>query len=92
MSKKHDADHNAEEALLTLEQLSETLEVLTCVVNRLKHQLNYSAQADDSLDPLEEALLDDLTLELHSEQGQGQGQESTVLEISGPEEGDPILH
>lgn len=40
MSDKHDAEKNSEQTLITLEQLSQTLEVMTCVVERLKSHLN----------------------------------------------------
>ncbi|MDR2213595.1 MAG: hypothetical protein LBE21_08230 [Pseudomonadales bacterium] len=39
MADKNEFEHNAEQALMTLEQLSQTLEVMTCVVDRLKNQL-----------------------------------------------------
>ncbi len=40
MSDKHDAEKNSEQTLITLEQLSQTLEVMSCVVERLKSHLN----------------------------------------------------
>jgi hypothetical protein len=36
---KTEFEENAEQALMTLEQLSQTLEVMTCVVDRLKNHL-----------------------------------------------------
>lgn len=40
MADKHDAKENAEQTLLTLEQLSQTLEVMSHVVERLKQHLD----------------------------------------------------
>lgn len=39
MADKKDVEQNAEQTLMTLEQLSQTLEVMTCVVDRLKTHL-----------------------------------------------------
>ena len=40
MADKRDAEKNAEQTLITLDQLSQTLEVMSCVVERLKQHLN----------------------------------------------------
>lgn len=40
MSDKSDVELNSEQTLITLEQLSQTLEVMTHVVDRLKQHLN----------------------------------------------------
>ncbi len=40
MSEKSDVELNSEQTLITLEQLSQTLEVMTHVVDRLKQHLN----------------------------------------------------
>ena len=40
MADKHDAEHNAEQTRLTLEQLSQTLEVMSHVVERLRQHLD----------------------------------------------------
>ncbi|MDT8399599.1 MAG: hypothetical protein RQ899_13390 [Pseudomonadales bacterium] len=39
MTNKEEAAKNAEQTLISLDQLSQTLEVMTCVVDRLKHHL-----------------------------------------------------
>ncbi len=39
MADKKDVEQNAEQTLITLDQLSQTLEVMTCVVDRLKKHL-----------------------------------------------------
>jgi hypothetical protein len=39
MADKKDVEQNAEQTLITLDQLSQTLEVMTCVVDRLKQHL-----------------------------------------------------
>jgi len=39
MADKKDVEQNAEQTLITLDQLSQTLEVMTCVVDRLKQNL-----------------------------------------------------
>ncbi|MEX2366349.1 MAG: hypothetical protein WD601_07055 [Pseudohongiellaceae bacterium] len=40
MPDKTEAEKSAEQTLITLDQLSQTLEVMTCVVERLKQHLN----------------------------------------------------
>ena len=39
MADKKDVEQNAEQTLITLDQLSQTLGVMTCVVDRLKQHL-----------------------------------------------------
>ena len=39
MADKKDVEQNSEQTLITLDQLSQTLEVMTCVVDRLKSHL-----------------------------------------------------
>ena len=39
MADKKDVEQNSEQTLITLDQLSQTLEVMTCVVDRLKQHL-----------------------------------------------------
>lgn len=40
MTDKQDLEKNSEQTLITLEQLSQTLDVMSCVVDRLKQHLN----------------------------------------------------
>lgn len=51
MSEKKYADDDPERTLITLDQLSQTIEVMTSVVNRLRRHL--SAQITAQLDELE---------------------------------------
>ena len=45
MSKENQADNDPERTLVTLEQLSQTIEVMTSVVNRLRQHLSDQLQA-----------------------------------------------
>jgi hypothetical protein len=48
MSDKSDVELNSEQTLITLEQLSQTLEVMTHVVDRLKQHLNRQMSQEKS--------------------------------------------
>ena len=74
MADKHDAEQNAEQTMITLEQLSQTLEVMSCVVDRLKQhldrQLSLTAEMfEDEQEVLEAELLDQQagSQQLHNE-------------------------
>lgn len=56
MSDKSDVELNSEQTLITLEQLSQTLEVMTHVVNRLKQHLNRQMSLNAELFQDEEKL------------------------------------
>ena len=45
MSEENQADNDPERTLVTLEQLSQTIEVMTSVVNRLRQHLSEQLQA-----------------------------------------------
>jgi hypothetical protein len=56
MSDKSDVELNSEQTLITLEQLSQTLEVMTHVVDRLKQHLNRQMSLNAELFQDEEKL------------------------------------
>ncbi|HWK54205.1 MAG TPA: hypothetical protein VNR18_07550 [Hyphomicrobiales bacterium] len=56
MADKQDIEQNAEQTLMTLEQLSQTLEVMTCVVDRLKQHLTRQMSLNSELFHDEEKL------------------------------------
>ncbi len=56
MSDKSDVEKNSEQTLVTLEQLSQTLEVMTHVVGRLKQHLNRQMSLNAELFQDEEKL------------------------------------
>lgn len=56
MSDKSDVELNSEQTLITLEQLSQTLEVMTHVVDRLKLHLNRQMSLNAELFQDEEKL------------------------------------
>jgi regulator of replication initiation timing len=81
MADKEELAQNAEQALMTLDQLSQTLEVMTCVVDRLKNhltrQLSLNAelfQDEEKLRKAQEAERAEATKQLQ--------QESFVVEIT----------
>ena len=57
MSDKHDVEKNSEQTLITLDQLSQTLEVMSCVVDRLKQHLNRQMSLNAELFQDEENVL-----------------------------------
>lgn len=96
MADKKDVEQNAEQTLITLDQLSQTLEVMTCVVDRLKQHLTrqMSLNAEMFGDDRKVALAEAEEREQASRQLQ---QESFVVEISQKEleeGGDPkkVVH
>ncbi len=56
MNDKSDVELNSEQTLITLEQLSQTLEVMTHVVDRLKQHLNRQMSLNAELFQDEEKL------------------------------------
>jgi len=90
MADKAELEQNAEQALMTLEQLSQTLEVMTCVVDRLKNhltrQLSLNAelfQDEEKIRKAEEAERAEAVEQLHDE--------SLVIEITQREMEDGVL-
>lgn len=58
MADKQDAEQNAEQTLITLDQLSQTLDVMSCVVDRLKQHLNRQLSLTTELFEDEQAVLE----------------------------------
>jgi hypothetical protein len=81
MAEKEDLNKNAEQTLLTLEQLSQTLEVMTCVVDRLKTHLTRQMSLNAELFQDEEKLRKAQDAE-RAEQAKRLQQESFVVEIT----------
>lgn len=94
MADKDDMRHHGEQTLLTLEQLSQTLTVMSHVVDRLKHhverQLSLTQEMfQDDLATLEAELQDAAQLSDVLEK------ESVVVEINQrllEDNGDPTVH
>ena len=76
-----EASQNAEQTLLTLEQLAQTLEVMTAVVDRLKGHLTRQLSLTQELFNDEEKLRK-AEAEQRAEQSRRLQQESFVVEIS----------
>jgi len=85
MTDRHDAgkeaSQNAEQTLLTLEQLSQTLEVMTAVVDRLKNHLTRQLSLTEELFNDEEKLRK-AEAEERAEKSRRLQQESFVVEIT----------
>lgn len=81
MADKQDIEQNAEQTLMTLEQLSQTLEVMTCVVDRLKQHLTRQMSLNSELFHDEEKLRKAQEAERLEATKQLQ-QESFVVEIT----------
>ena len=81
MADKKDVEHNAEQTLITLDQLSQTLEVMTCVVDRLKQhltrQMSLNAEMFDDTAKVAQAEAEERAKATRQLQ-----QESFVVEIS----------
>lgn len=78
---KTEFEENAEQALMTLEQLSQTLEVMTCVVDRLKNHLTRQLSLNAELFQDEEKLRKAQEAE-RAEAAQQLHDESLVIEIT----------
>jgi hypothetical protein len=76
-----EASQNAEQTLLTLEQLSQTLEVMSAVVDRLKSHLTRQLSLTQELFNDEEKLRK-IEAEQRAEQSRRLQQESFVVEIT----------
>ncbi|MDR0781020.1 MAG: hypothetical protein LBF16_10060 [Pseudomonadales bacterium] len=81
MADKQALAQNAEQALMTLEQLSQTLEVMTCVVDRLKNHLTRQLSLNAELFQDEEKLRKAQEAE-RAEAATRLQQESFVVEIT----------
>lgn len=76
-----EASQNAEQTLMTLDQLSQTLEVMTAVVDRLKSHLNRQLSLTQELFNDEEKLRK-AEAEERAEKSRRLQQESFVVEIT----------
>jgi len=81
MADHKDIEKNAEDTLLTLEQLSQTLEVMTCVVDRLKSHLTRQMSLNAELFQDEERLRQ-AEAEERAEKSKQLKKESVVVEIT----------
>ena len=81
MADKKDVEKNSEQTLITLDQLSQTLEVMSCVVDRLKQhltrQMSLNAEMFD-----DEAKVEQAEAEERVEATRKLQQDSFVVEIS----------
>lgn len=94
MADKQDAKDNAEETLITLDQLSQTLEVMSCVVERLKSHLDRQMSLTAELFGDEQELRK-AELEARKAGSEELEKERHIVEISHQEleEGaDPVVH
>ncbi len=81
MADQKDIEQNSEQTLLTLEQLSQTLEVMTCVVDRLKSHLTRQMSLNAELFQDEERLRQ-AEAEERAEKSKQLKKESVVVEIT----------
>lgn len=81
MSDKNDVQENAEQTLITLEQLSQTLEVMTHVVDRLKQHMTRQMSLNAELFQDEEKLRK-AEAEERAEASRRLQQKSFVVEIT----------
>ncbi|MFT5322017.1 MAG: hypothetical protein ACI934_002179 [Pseudohongiellaceae bacterium] len=81
MADKKDVDKNSEQTLITLDQLSQTLEVMTCVVDRLKQHLTRQMSLNAEMFQ-DEAKVEKAEAEERVEATKKLQQESFVVEIS----------
>ena len=81
MADKEDVEKNAEQTLITLDQLSQTLEVMTAVVDRLKQHLNRQLSLNQEIFEDEKKVQEAEAKERVQASKQLQ-QESFVVEIS----------
>ena len=81
MADKKDVEKNSEQTLITLDQLSQTLEVMTCVVDRLKQHLTRQMSLNAEMFQ-DEAKVEKAEAEERVEATKKLQQESFVVEIS----------
>ena len=81
MAEKNDVEQNSEQTLITLGQLSQTLEVMTCVVDRLKSHLTRQMSLNAEMFQ-DEAKIEKAEAEERAEASKQLQQEGFVVEIS----------
>ncbi|HHX82042.1 MAG TPA: hypothetical protein GX696_03570 [Pseudomonadaceae bacterium] len=96
MADQEDIEKNSAQTLHTLEQLSQTLEVMSCVVDRLKNHLTRQMSLNAELFQDEEKLRKAQEAE-RAQQADKLQQESVVVEITQREieegiKGKKVLH
>jgi len=87
MADKKDVEQNAEQTLITLDQLSQTLEVMTCVVDRLKQHLTRQMSLNAEMFG-DEQKVQQAEAEERAKASKQLQQESFVVEISQKELGE----
>jgi regulator of replication initiation timing len=96
MAEKEDLNKNAEQTLLTLEQLSQTLEVMTCVVDRLKthltRQMSLNAELFQDEDKLRKAQEEERAVQAKRLQQESFVVEITQREIEEGTKGKKVVH
>jgi len=94
MSEKKYSENDPEKTLITLDQLSQTIEVMTTVVNRLRQHLSEQVMAKREIEALEQAqeqaragLLDDDEYEapITTPKLTAETEQSFVVEVSKPD-------
>lgn len=98
MSEKKYSENDPERTLITLDQLSQTIEVMTSVVNRLRQHLSDQVMAKREIEALERAQdqalagqLDDdgddspVAAASHAPALKNETEQSVVVEVSKPE-------
>ena len=81
MADKKDVEKNSEQTLITLDQLSQTLEVMTCVVDRRKQHLTRQMSLNAEMFQ-DEAKVEKAEAQERVEATKKLQQESFVVEIS----------
>mgnify|MGYP006125003167 FL=1 len=81
MAEKKDVEQNSEQTLITLDQLSQTLGVMTCVVDRLKSHLTRQMSLNAEMFQ-DEAKIEKAEAEERAEASKQLQQEGFVVEIS----------
>ena len=81
MAVKKDVEQNSEQTLITLDQLSQTLEVMTCVVDRLKQHLTRQMSLNTEMFQ-DEVKIAKAEAEERTEASKQLQQEGFVVEIS----------
>ena len=81
MSDSKYSENDPERTLITLDQLSQTIEVMTSVVNRLRQHLSQQIEASHDIEETKKTrILEDQRLEAKPDE-----RESYVVEIAQPE-------
>ncbi|MCH8264195.1 MAG: hypothetical protein IIC10_02260 [Proteobacteria bacterium] len=85
MSDDKQAENDPERTLLTLDQLSQTIEVMTSVVNRLRLHLGEQIKAQIKSQQAADMATETNAVELGNSRSTAQKRESFIVELSQPE-------